>query len=74
MSKFELNKTYETRSICNSECIITATILKRSEKTVTAEVTGVSPKNKVFRIVMRDGVETFRPWGSYSMAPTIKAA
>lgn len=73
MSKFEAGKTYKTRSIVNSECIISATISKRTEKTVTAVVDGL-PSAKTLRITVIDGVETFRPWGSYSMAPTIRAA
>lgn len=30
--KFEVGRTYATRSVCNSECIFKITIIKRTEK------------------------------------------
>ena len=65
MNKFEANKTYTTRSICDSNCIISVTIAKRTAKTVT------TTEGKRFRIKVWNGVETFKPWGTYSMAPTL---
>ena len=35
--KFEVGRTYATRSICNSECMFKITIIKRTEKTVTID-------------------------------------
>lgn len=35
--KFEVGRTYATRSVCNSECIFKITIIKRTEKTVTID-------------------------------------
>jgi hypothetical protein len=71
MLKFEAGKTYATRSICDYECVISATIVKRTAKTVTVETSrGV----KLFRVATDwNGNESFKPWGSYSMAPTISA-
>jgi hypothetical protein len=69
MQTFQEGRTYQTRSICDSECIISVTIKSRTAKTVkTAE-------GKTFRIgVWHDGsAEFIKPWGSYSMAPFITA-
>lgn len=68
MTKFEAKKTYTTRSICDADMVISVTIASRTAKTVT------DTNGKRFSIKERDGVETIKPWGSYSMAPTIRAA
>lgn len=68
MIKFESGKTYQTRSIGDLDCLISETIAKRTAKTVTT-TTG-----KNFRVGEYNGSEFFRPWGSYSMAPFIRAA
>lgn len=69
--KFQTGKTYSTRSVCDSDCIIAVTIEKRTEKTVTCKVRGESKK---FRVSLDySGQEYFKPWGSYSMAPIITA-
>lgn len=67
MKQFEAGKTYTTRSICGHDCIISVTITKRTAKTVTAN-------GKTFRVGEYDGAEFIKPWGSYSMAPMIRAA
>lgn len=66
MMKFEAGKTYSTRSICDHDCVISVTIEKRTAKTVT---TG----DRTFRVAEYDGAEFIKPWGSYSMAPIIRA-
>lgn len=65
--RFEVGKTYHTRSICDSEMVISATIAKRTAKTVT------TTDGKTFRLREYQGIEKFNPWGSYSMAPIISA-
>lgn len=70
MSKFEAGKTYSTRSACDHNCIISVTIAKRTEKTVTATVRG---EQKTFRVGSYDGAEFIKPWGAYSMAPIVTA-
>lgn len=67
MKTFEAGKTYSTRSICDSECIISVTITSRTAKTVK---TG---NGKTLRIGTYDGAEFVKPHGSYSMAPIISA-
>ena len=69
-AQFEIGKIYTCRSIGDYNCIITARIIKRTAKTVTAEVEG---KVKTFRPGIYDGAEYIRPWGSYSMAPILRA-
>jgi len=70
--KFQPGKTYETRSIGDYDCIIRATILHRTTKTVVAHINGES-EPKRFRVSEYEGNEQFRPWGNYSMAPIIGA-
>ena len=69
--KFQVGKTYSTRSIGDHNCIISVTIEKRTDKTVTATVRG---ERKNFRIKLDYmGAESIMPWGRFSMAPTITA-
>jgi hypothetical protein len=71
MSKFETSKTYQTRSICDNNCIFEIEVIKRTAKTITALVHG---KEKTLRIKEWEGVEQVKPFGSYSMCPVISAA
>lgn len=68
--QFQVGSTYQTRSICDHDCIISATIIRRTEKTVVAMVEN---QQKTFRIAVYEGVENFKPFGSYSMAPILSA-
>ena len=75
MKKFEIGKTYETRSLCNSDCKITLTITARTDATITAindcgELQKLRINKKLTEI--REA-ETVLPWGRYSMAPMISA-
>lgn len=65
--KFEVGQTYQTRSIGDADCIIAATIAKRTAKTVTTTA------GKTYRVSEYDGAECIKPWGSYSMAPILRA-
>lgn len=64
---FETGRTYFARSIGDHNCIIRATIARRTASTIT------TTEGKRFRVKLRDGVEFIRPWGSYSMAPFLYA-
>lgn len=68
MKKFESGKTYTTRSICNHDCIIAVTVAARTAKTIK------TPEGEIFRVGEHDGAEYVKPWGSYSMAPIVRAA
>jgi len=69
---FKTGKTYQTRSICDSDCIISVTVKGRTAKTIrTVDRHG---RPKTLRIFMDyDGNEAVRPWGNYSMCPIISA-
>jgi hypothetical protein len=69
IAKFEVGKTYSTRSIGDHNCIIRMTVASRTEKTIK------TTDGKSFRVSIcpYDNAELIRPWGRYSMAPTINA-
>lgn len=67
MTKFESGKTYTSRSVCDHTCIIRVTVAKRTAKTITTD------SGKVLRVSEYDGAEFVRPWGTYSMAPIVRA-
>jgi len=70
MNTFQAGRTYFTRSICDSEHIITVQVLSRTAKTIKAKTArGV----QTFRISEYAGVEQVKPWGAYSMAPIVGA-
>jgi hypothetical protein len=70
MTKFEVGKTYATRSIGDHNCIFSFTILARTAKTVTVTVHGKTVRRG---LSLWNGVEQFKPFGSYSMAAVISA-
>lgn len=70
MTAFQPGQAYATRSICDWDCIFSFTILSRTAKAVTINVHGKTVRRGV-KIV--DGVEAFKPFGSYSMAAVITA-
>mgnify|MGYP001024731405 FL=1 len=68
--RFEVGKTYQTRSICNHDCIFKITITKRTEKFVTVDKRGETTRCKIHMI---DGKEVIFPYGQYSMCPVFHA-
>lgn len=68
---FESGKTYTTRSIGDSDMVISVTVLRRTAKTIY--VKGDALTNAALRVWMFDGVEHVSPWGKYSMSPVISA-
>ena len=68
--QFEVGKTYYDRSACDHDCIFSFTILGRTAKQVRISVHG---KVKNRGVTVRDGVEQFKPFGSYSMAAIVRA-
>ena len=67
MQTFETGKTYQTRSICDADMVISVTVTSRTAKTIkTAE-------GKTLRVGIYDNAEFVKPWGSYSMAPIVRA-
>lgn len=68
--QFEAGKTYSTRSLCDWDCIYSFRIVARTEKTVKVTIRG---KEEIRKITVRDGVESIKPHGSYSMACVLYA-
>ena len=69
-AQFEVGKTYFTRSACDYDCIFSFTILARTAKQVTIKKHGETVKRG---IQVCDGVEEFKPFGTYSMCAIIRA-
>ena len=70
MRKFEIGKTYTTRSACDHNCIFQHEILNRTAKMVTIKVHGEIVRRKIY---IYNGSETISPYGTYSMAPVLNA-
>lgn len=71
-TSFEVGATYSCTSACDSDCVWTFTVARRTAKFVTLvdQQTG-----DTYRVGVKtwDGVEYALPFGSFSMAPSIKA-
>lgn len=72
VAKFEVGKTYYTRSICNHDCIFSVKVLKRTAKTVVVLKDGKEKRCKI-SLSYTGKEETIAPWGIYSMCPIIGA-
>ena len=70
--KFEIGKTYKRRLITNHGQFCTITVLKRTDKTITAS-TDFGVKTLRIKDKYWYGVEHVEPWGRYSMSPLIGA-
>lgn len=75
-TKFEVGKTYATTSICDNDCIITGKVIRRTAATVTMDLGGV--RGVVTLRISKQlsefcGCEAVKPWGRYSMSPTLTA-
>lgn len=70
MTKFEVGKTYATRSICDYDTWFRFTILARTAKQVSIKVNGNIVRRGLY---IYDDVEQFKPYGSYSMCAIIGA-
>lgn len=74
MTRFEIGKTYYTRSLCDHDCIYSAKVIARTAKSVRV-ILDARDGVKLRRVSPNyDGTcEVFAPFGSYSMSPTIRA-
>jgi len=70
VKQFRIGHTYYDRSACDHECIFEFTILARTAKTVTIEQRGKISKRG---LSVYDGIEQFKPFGTYSMCTIISA-
>jgi hypothetical protein len=73
MKIFQVGETYYDRSMCDHNCIYTADVIKRMNKSVLVIIRDRYDKPVIRRIIVRDGVEGFYPFGRYSMASYISA-
>lgn len=87
ITRFEVGKTYEMRSICDYDCVWFYTILRRTPKTVTMTGIGTTGAEEELTCRIRiesivcaapvegrvKSVETVMPLGRYSMAPVLSA-
>jgi len=71
-TKFEIGKTYSSRSICDSNCIWNVKVIKRTVKFLTVKIDGYREEKRI-GIKVRDNIETSYFLGRYSMAPLIRA-
>ena len=70
MTKFETGKKYFTRSICDSDCIWTFEVIKRTAKRITIQN---GSKVSIVGVNEYDGAELCYPLGRYSMSPILRA-
>lgn len=74
MTKFEVGKTYTTRSACDYDCIFRFTVLSRTAKRVTFEGrNGETNTRGVYTNDYAPGVEHCKPHGTHSMCAIISA-
>ena len=75
IKRFEVGKSYYTRSACDHTCIFVYKVLKRTDKNVYLQEEGTSSRVKRKKIFLdeRSGKEYCLPDGSYSMCPVIDA-
>ena len=76
MKKFEVGKTYYTRSACDHNCIYRFTVISRTAKMVTViDGLGEKLKRKVseWQYGSQEAEELIHPYGHYSMAPCVGA-
>jgi len=72
MNTFTANQELSERSIGDHNCIFTATVLKRTAKTITI-IGGMIKEPTRVKIHVSDDGEYVFPYGQYSMAPRFKA-
>ena len=70
MNQFQIGCTYNTRSICDHDCIFSFTILSRTAKTVTTQIRGKTVRRG---LSLWNDVEQFNPFGNYSMCAIVGA-
>jgi len=71
MNTFYEGQDLSTRSIGDSNCIYTAKVISRTQKSVRIDVDGKVVSRRIF--LDYDGNEAIMPFGRYSMAPTFRA-
>lgn len=70
MTKFQVGKTYQCRSLCDYNTIFSYRVVARTAKRLTLVGHNEQVKRGIYEW---DGVECCRPHGTYSMCPMIRA-
>lgn len=71
MTKFQIGKTYSTRSACDYETVYSWTVIARTAKQMTLEDRwGHQEKRGIY---LWNETEHCKPNGTYSMCPVINA-
>jgi len=70
-ARFEIGKTYQTRSICDHECIYEVVVVSRTERTVTIKS---AVWNKRCKVQVDDNGDEWIMPEHYSMAPVFRAS
>ena len=74
MRKFEVGKQYKMKSICDSNCIWSYTVISRTAKTIT-----ITDGDKTLKLRINQKTSEYReaesvyPLGQYSMCPILSA-
>lgn len=71
-ASFEVGSTYQARSACDSDCIWTLEVISRTAKFVTLKDVDTGATMRV-GVRSHDGEEWASLFGSFSMAPVIRA-
>lgn len=72
MKKFETDKDYSTRSVCDYDCIFNFRVIKRTEKSIwIKDIHGNVSRKK---IEIYNNEESIYPFGHYSMCPILRAS
>lgn len=71
-SAFQVGQTVQARSACDSDCVWTFTVLRRTAKFVTLQDVDTLDTMRV-GVREHDGEEWASPFGSFSMAPVVRA-
>lgn len=69
--QFKVGEKYAQRFMCDYDSIAYFTIKARTAKTVTIDVHGKEKRRGLS--IGSDGIERFKPFGSYSMAMVVHA-
>ena len=75
MTRFEVGKSYECRSICDHNCVWKYEVVGRTESTITLkDQDGKVAKRKVIKGLSEiNNTESIYPLGKYSMCPVLHA-
>lgn len=71
ITTFQVGETYQVRSLGDWDCIFSFEVVSRTAKRLT--LNWGFDKPEVRGVFERDGVEMCRPFGTFSMCPTIRA-